>query len=86
MSNNEQSYPMPISTDWGWTSYRKTVWGLEGRTLYVGHFATAPKPGEGYQTARILFLALRPVLAMRTITDGLNAGKSVEDFAEQIIN
>ncbi len=77
---------MTISNDWGYTSYKKTIWGREGRTLYIGHFATTPKPGEGYQEATIPFLANRPVLAMRAIVDGLNAGKDVGDFAEKVIN
>ena len=73
---------------WGWTSYSKRYWEMDdGRKLYEGRFLRIDTdfpvgPRAVMEKFKVLFLARRPVLAMREIVTRLNAGEQIPSLAE----
>lgn len=71
------------SSDWGWTSYRRTGWKHEsGRHIYHALFR-APHGVRGFQLVGVNFAAERPILALRHIA---NSGQDPLDFHGQVVN
>ena len=75
---------------WGWTSYNATGWvnetpdGTVAYKQYVGRFMTDGL--HEYTTARILFWAKRPIIALRSIVAELNQGANPLNFENETID
>lgn len=68
--------------DWGWTSYKKTMWKHpDGRKLYISHFRA--DDADGFTKVTISFWAHHPILALRKIC---KSGKDPLTFANKTIN
>lgn len=77
--------------DWGWTSYRREPWLIQGddgieRRCYRARFRSQPtrtSAGRSWEERTIVFCAQRPILALRTIA---NSGKDPLEFDGRQIN
>jgi hypothetical protein len=84
LANAEEELAAMKAAQWGWTSYKKTLWrSPDDVPLYEAYFMRDFGPKFGYEKCRVQIWARRPTLALREICKG---EKHPSEYARTVVN